>query len=90
MGNSRDDSLEQTSSDCRDAQKRTARKLRTLARALREKQRQMNIAKVSFHSAGIVSGGLSLAGAILAPFTGGLSIALIAVGGGMGSSYRGR
>ncbi|XP_071101309.1 apolipoprotein L3-like [Haliotis cracherodii] len=84
MGNSRDDSLEQASSDCRDVQKRTARKLRKLAKVLREKQRQMNIAKVSFHSAGIVSGGLSLAGAFLAPFTGGLSIALIVAGGGIG------
>ncbi|XP_046362533.1 apolipoprotein L3-like [Haliotis rufescens] len=84
MGNSRDDSLEQASSDCRDVQKRTASKLRKLAEVLREKQRQMNIAKVSFHSAGIVSGGLSIAGAFLAPFTGGLSIALIVAGGGIG------
>ncbi|XP_046583941.1 uncharacterized protein LOC124291077 [Haliotis rubra] len=84
MGNSRDDSLEQTSLDCRDAQKRTARTLQTLARALRATQKQMNNAKVLFHSTGIVSGGLSLAGAILAPFTGGLSTTLIALSGGIG------
>ncbi|XP_071101356.1 apolipoprotein L3-like [Haliotis cracherodii] len=82
MSNSK--SLEETSEECRKLQLNAAEKLRQIANLLREKQKEMNIAKVSFNSAGVVAGGLSIAGLVLAPFTAGISIGLLAVGGGLG------
>ncbi|XP_048259878.1 apolipoprotein L3-like [Haliotis rufescens] len=69
---------------CSKLQKELATELRDFAENLKSKQRKVDIAKLTSSNAGLVGGGLAIAGLALAPVTAGVSLGLTIAGGVVG------